>query len=400
MRRIVVAGASVAAVAAVDELRRLGFDGKLVVVGEEERTPYDRPPLSKSVLAGQEVVELRHAQWQDDLNVDLLLGARAVGLDLEERAVELASGERLGFDGLVVATGGTPRTLPGPSFDGVFTLRTLDDALAIRQALSASGSVVVVGGGFIGAEVAATSRRLGAEVTIVEAEQAPLAGAIGPAMGSLLAQVHADEGVKLRCGVPVEGLEGNGRVALVRLADGSAIEADTVVVGLGIRPATNWLAGSGLVVDDGVICDRFCHASASRVVAAGDVARWDHPRLGSVRVEHWENAVTQGQAAAAALLGAGERKPYDPVPYVWSDQYDHKIQIVGAPAAEDELMVLNGPVEALRFLALYTRGDNVTGAIAFNRPASIMKVRRRLRTRATVADIAAALDMTSITMAT
>ena len=389
-----MAGASVAGVAAADELRRLGYDGELVVLGEETRTPYDRPPLSKEVLAGaQEECPLRPAQWAGDLDINVRLGETAIRLDLDDRAVELASGEKVGFDGLVISTGSTPRVLAGPRLEGVFTLRTLDDSLALREAIAAGGRVVVVGGGFIGAEVAATARRVGAEATIVEAEQVPLERAIGAKMGSLLAGVHADQGVDLRCGVPVAGLEGDGRVERVRLADGSVIAADVVVIGLGVRPTTDWLAGSGLATNDGVVCDAFCRASAPGIVAAGDVARWNHPQLGSVRIEHWENAVTQGRVAAGTLLGADD--PYDPVPYVWSDQYDLKIQIVGLPTSNDKVVFLDGAPEDLHFVALYRRGNQVTGAISFNRPGSIMKIRRRLRSSATVSEVEGALQTTT-----
>lgn len=384
MKRVVVVGASVAGVATAETLRRLGFEGSIVVLGEEARPPYHRPPLTKSVLAGRQSAAecaLRSENWREDLGIDLRLGAAATGLDLGERVVELASGERMGFDGLAVTTGATPRTLPvqGESLEGAFTLRTLDDALAIRAAISGGANVVVVGGGFIGAEVAATARRLGAAVTILEADQVPLSRAVGVEIGALLTQAHTDEGVAVRCGIPVAGLEGDDRVERVRLADSSHIDADVVVMGLGVRPATDWLRGSGLEVRDGVICDAFCRAAAPGVVAAGDVARWEHPRLGSVRIEHWDNAVTQGRAAAAALLGSGEAEPYQPVPYVWSDQYDFKVQFVGSPRPQDALLVVDGSLEDRRFVALYTRGDQVTAAIAFGRPRAIMRIRSLLR---------------------
>lgn len=401
MKRIVIVGASVAGVAAAEELRRLGFSGSIVLLGAERRSPYDRPPLTKSVLAGQQTAEecaLRPEDWCDDLGAELRLGTVAAGLDLGRRVIELQAGAPVAFDGLVVATGAFPRTLPreGRRLEGVFTLRTLDDALAIRSEITSGANVVVVGGGFIGAEVAATARRLGARVTIVEADQAPLARALGAEIGTLLSEVHADEGVDVRCGVPVAGLEGGGQaVERVRLADSTAIDADVVVVGLGARPATDWLDGSGLEVGDGVLCDAFCRASAPGVVAAGDVARWEHPRLGSTRIEHWENAVTQGRAAAAALLGADAAAPYEPVPYVWSDQYRYKLQLVGAPGPGDELVTVDGQLEDRRFLALYIRDDRVTAAIAFGRPRAIMRVRRLLRTDVTVSEVLDALAETA-----
>jgi NADPH-dependent 2,4-dienoyl-CoA reductase/sulfur reductase-like enzyme len=392
LRRIVVVGSSVAGVSAVEELRRLGFDGAVTVVGEESHHPYDRPPLTKAVLAGGDPAEcaLRSAEWPEELGIDLRSGTRARRLDLVGRAVELSCGERVAYDGLVIATGSTPRGLPGPTLDGMFTLRTLDDALALRAELRPGARLVVVGGGFIGAEVAATARGLGVDVTIVEGDAAPLTRALGAEIGAVVADLHADEGVALRCGVPVAGVEGDGRVKRVRLADGSAIAADVVVVGLGVRPATQWLEDSGLELRDGVVCDAFCRASAPGVVAAGDVARWAHPRLGPVRIEHWENAVAQGRAAVGALLGV-EAEPYAPVPYVWSDQYDNKIQVVGCRQQGDGMVVVDGSLRERRFLAVYVRGEQVTGAITFNRRASAMRVRGLLRAGTTLTDVTAAL---------
>lgn len=391
-RSVVVVGASVAGVAAAEELRRRGFDGSLTVIGDEAHAPYDRPPLTKSVLAGGEVTDaaLRSAEWPEELGLELRPSTRAVGLDLARRSLELASGERLGFEGLVVATGSAPRGLPGPAIEGVFTVRTLDDALALRAALVPGARLVVVGGGFIGAEVAATARRLGAEVTIVEVDAAPLTRALGVEIGSLVARLHADEGVEVRCGVAVAGVEGDGRVERVRLADGTALDADAVVVGLGVRPATGWLEGSGLELCDGVVCDAFCRASAPGVVAAGDVARWQHPQLGAVRIEHWENAVTQGRFAAGTLLGS-EDVPYAPVPYVWSDQYEHKLQVVGRREPGDGLLVVDGSLEDRRFVAAYVRGERVTAAVTLNRRASAMRIRGLLRAGATLSDLTAAL---------
>jgi len=320
----------------------------------------------------------------------LRLGTAAVGLDPGPQVLELSSGERLGYDGLVIATGATPRVLPGPALEGVFTVRTLDDSLGLRSAIVPGANVVVVGGGFIGAEVAATARRLGAAVTILEAEAVPLARSVGAEIGTLLSQVHRDEGVEVRCGVPVAALEGDGRVTHVRMSDESRIPADVVVVGLGVRPNIAWLERSGIALGDGVLCDAYCRTSLPGVVAAGDVARWEHPRLGSVRIEHWENAVTQGRAAAHALLGTAS-EPFDPVPYVWSDQFEYKVQVVGRPTTGDALVVVDGSLADRRFVAVYARDDQVTGAISFNRPAKTMRIRKLLRTGVTVAQVTEAL---------
>jgi NADPH-dependent 2,4-dienoyl-CoA reductase/sulfur reductase-like enzyme len=424
-RSIVVVGASVAGVAAAEELRRLGHDGPLTVIGEERHAPYDRPPLTKAILVGADpaACALRSAEWPEELDVDLRAGIRAERLDLAARELELTGGERLTYDGLVLATGSTPRRLPGPTpegaerplaswqlagsaldgaapdtpararraLDGVFAVRTLDDSLALRGALMPGARLVVVGGGFIGAEVAATARGLGVDVTIVEGEATPLARALGAEVGGFVARMHADEGVEVRCGVAVAGLEGDGRVERVRLADGSALAADVVVVGLGVRPNTAWLEDSGLTIADGVVCDGFCRA-APGVVAAGDVARWEHPRHGSVRIEHWENAVAQGRFAAGALLGT-ETEPFAPVPYVWSDQYGHKLQIVGRREAGDEFVVVDGSLAERRFVAAYVAGDGrVTAAVTVDRRATAMRIRGLLRAGLTLTDLTAQLE--------
>ena len=381
--RVAVVGASLAGLRAAEELRARGFDGTITVVGDEIHPPYDRPPLSKQVLAGDwqpERIALTVAAGGglDGLALDWRLGAVATALDLADRAVTLAGGERVPFDGLVVATGATPRRLPGTDhLAGVHTLRTLDDCLAVRAALDAGpGRVVVVGGGFIGAEVAATCRGRGLDVTLVEALPVPLGRVLGDEIGAVMADVHRDHGVDVRLGVGVAGLDGGRRVERVRLADGSDVPADLVVVGIGVVPTTGWLEGSGLTLADGVVCDETV-AAAPGVVAAGDVARWWSRRFGElVRVEHWDNAITMGAHAARRLL-AGEGEPtealaYDPVPWFWSDQYDRKIQLAGRSAGADEVRVVDGSTAERRFVALYRRGDRLTGVLAMNRPRPLL----------------------------
>ncbi|HZA79278.1 MAG TPA: FAD-dependent oxidoreductase [Acidimicrobiales bacterium] len=394
--RIVVVGASLAGLRAAEELRSQGFDGTVTVVGDEVHAPYDRPPLSKQVLAGHwEADRLALTVGVDGgldaLGLDWRLGTMAKGLDLDARQVVLADGDRVGFDGLVIATGATPRRLPGSDhLLGVHTLRTLDDCLAVRAEIDAGARrVVVVGAGFIGAEVAATCRTRGMDVTILEALPVPLGQALGEEMGAVMADLHRDNGVDVRLGTAVASLGGGdggrghagGRVERVRLADGSAIEADLVVVGIGVVPNTGWLEGSGLTLDDGVVCDATTLA-ASGVVAAGDVARWPSRRFGELmRVEHWDNAITMGVHAARRLLawldGDGDREgadpePYDPVPWFWSDQYDRKIQLAGRSAGADEVRVVDGSTEERRFVALYRRGDRLVGALAMNRPRQLI----------------------------
>lgn len=387
-RTIVVVGASLAGLRAAEELRHQGFEGTITVFGDEPHAPYDRPPLSKQVLAGDWPVErlpltVAVDGGVDALDLDLRLGTRAAALDLQARQVVLAAGERVGFDGLVISTGAAPRELPGTEgLAGAHTLRTLDDCLAVRADLDAgAGRVVVVGAGFIGSEVAATCRTRGCNVTILEALPVPLGRALGDEMGAAMGDLHRDHGVDLRLGVGVAGFEGVDRVERVRLVDGSAIDADLVVVGIGVTPNTGWLEGSGLALDDGVVCDATTLA-APGVVAAGDVARWPSHRFGELmRVEHWDNAITMGEHAARRLLaepgfaGQGPVEAYDPVPWFWSDQYDRKIQLAGRSSGADEVKVIDGSTDERRFVALYRRADRVVGVLAMNRPRLLVTFR-------------------------
>lgn len=383
--KVVVVGASLAGLRSVEALRRLGFEGGIVCVGAEAHRPYDRPPLSKDVLAGKwdaERTSLCTPEAWHDLAVDWRLGARATGLDLDAREL-LVGAERVPFEALVVATGTTARTLPGtPALAGIRTLRTLEDCLALRRDLDGSPRVAVVGAGFIGGEVAATCRRRGLEVALIEALPVPLARQLGADMGMRVADAHRDEGVDVRLGTAVAGFEGEGRVEAVRLEDGSRIPADVVVVGIGVSPETGWLANSGLALDDGVVCDRFCEASAPGIFAAGDVARWEHPELGHIRVEHWTNATEQADVVAANLLAGaaeGQRSAYAPVPYFWSDQYELKIQFAGRRQPDDEVRVVDGSLEERRFVVAFGQGDRLNAVLGFGRPRIVMKYRRMLR---------------------
>jgi len=390
LRSVVVVGASLAGIRAAEELRHQGYDGSLTVVGEESHAPYDRPPLSKQLLSGawgMERLALPAVASDGGAGLDITWrrGERATALDVAARTVTLSSGESLGYDGLVVATGAGATRLPfGHDLDGVHTLRTLDDSLAIRSGLDAGPHrVVVIGAGFIGAEVAATCRRRGLAVTLVEALPTPLGRVIGDEIGTVIGQVHADEGVDLRVGVGVAGIEGNGRVERVVLSDGTAIDADVVVVGIGVRPATGWLEDSGLTLDDGVVCDPTCLA-APGVVAAGDVARWTNPVFdASMRVEHWDNALDQGAHAARRLLAdaadpAAPGEPFAPVPWFWSDQYEHKVQMSGRTTLADRVEVVEGSFEERRFTAFYGRAGRLTGVLGLNRPRRVMQFRARI----------------------
>jgi NADPH-dependent 2,4-dienoyl-CoA reductase/sulfur reductase-like enzyme len=384
--RIVVAGSSLAGLRAAETLRHEGFDGTVTVVGEEPHAPYDRPPLSKQVLRGEwgpERIALA-AGSDESLGLTWERGVAAVGLDPGTRLVSLADGRTLPYDGLVIATGAAPRLLPGTAgIGGVGALRTLDDSLALRAALEAGARrVVVVGAGFIGAEVAASCRELGVEVTMVEPLPAPLARVLGPEMGAVVADLHRDHGVDLRLGIGVDGVEAgpDGRVARVRLGDGSVVEADAVVVGIGVIPNTGWLDRSGLAIDDGVVCDQTTLAGPG-IVAAGDVARWPNPVYDGelMRVEHWEHALDMGAHAARRLLaGDGPGEPFAPVPFFWSDQYDRKIQLAGRVRATDEVAVVAGSLADRRFCALYGRDGRVVGALTMNMPAKVIRYRRQI----------------------
>lgn len=377
---VTVVGASLAGLRAAETLRRDGFDGPITLIGDEAHEPYDRPPLSKQVLAGDwepDRIALTPSDKLADLDLDPRFGATAAGFDLASRTLRTTGGETEGetleVDALLIATGARCRTLGQPR-EGVHVLRSLDDCLALRADFDAAPDrVVVVGAGFIGAEVAATARTRGLDVTVVEALSAPLIRVLGPEMGEVCAAVHRDHGVDLRTGVGVEGFDGAGRVERVRLTDGSAVDASVVVVGIGVVPNTEWLEGSGLALDDGVVCDA-AGLAAPGVAAAGDVARWPNRRFGEVmRVEHWDNAAAQGAHSARALLGAAE--PYEPVPWFWSDQYDRKIQLAGHVRPDDEVRVVAGSVAERRFAALYGRGGRLMGALGFNRPRHVMRYR-------------------------
>jgi NADPH-dependent 2,4-dienoyl-CoA reductase/sulfur reductase-like enzyme len=391
---VVVIGASLAGLRAAEEVRHEGHTGPVVVVGEEAHAPYDRPPLSKQLLSGKWDVERIHHHTPDALDatgLDFRLGRRATGLDVAGRAVALDDGTELAYDGLVVATGAATRNLPGTEgMPGVWMLRTLDDCLGIRAGLAAAGSeprVVVIGAGFIGSEVAATCQGLGARVTLLEAYHTPLARVLGDEMGQMCADLHLANGMDLRCGVTVDHLDsdpGGPDPVVVVLADGTRVPADVVVVGIGVVPSVGWLEDSGLHLDNGVACDEALFA-ADGVVAAGDVANWIRPSTGRrARVEHWTNAAEGGAAAARNLLaGTAGAVAYDPVPFFWSDQYAAKIQMIGLPDADDEVVVVSGSGGEGKMVALYRSGDRLSGVLAISQPAKLMGYRPLLAAGAT-----------------
>ncbi len=391
-----IVGASLAGIRAAEALRRREFDGRIVLLGDEPHRPYDRPPLSKQVLAGDwdvDRIALTKPEKFEELDLDLRLGVRATGFDLASRTLSTSDGDDT-VDGLLIATGARCRTLPGTDdMAGVHVLRDLDDTLALRAELDAGPTrVAVVGAGFIGAEVAATCRGRGHDVTMIEPLPTPLGRVLGDEIGQVMADVHLEHGVDLRTGVGVDRLEADdGRVARVVLSDGSVVEADVVVVGIGVIPNTEWLAESGLTIDDGVVCDATMLA-APGVTAAGDVARWPNGRFDEVmRVEHWDNAIEQGVHAAERLLvDDADAVPFEPVPWFWSDQYDRKIQLAGRIRPDDTTHLATGSLEERRFAQLYGRGGRLVGVLGFNRPRHVMQYKTMIQDGVSFEDAVAA----------
>lgn len=378
--RIAIVGASAAGLTAAEALRREGWDGRISLIGDEPHEPYDRPPLSKQVLAGKwepERTGLRAADALAGLDLDLRLGTTATGLDVPNRRVLLGD-EALDCDGVIIATGVAARTLPGRPH-GAHVLRGLDDALALRARLLSPGRrLVIVGAGVLGVEVAAVARELGHDVVVVAPEATPMERAVGTEAGALLAEAHRTHGVGLRLGEFVDGLlDDDGQARGVRLTDGAEITGDAVLIAIGCTPAVEWLRDGPLDLADGIGCDAYCSA-APGIYAAGDVARWYHSVLGRpVRIEHRMNATEQGMAAARNLLAEldserfGDRREFTPVPYFWSDQYRFKIQAYGDLAAADQvrLRVLDKTDPGVpKAAALYRRGDSAFGALSIGIP--------------------------------
>ncbi|MFE7842238.1 NAD(P)/FAD-dependent oxidoreductase [Streptomyces sp. NPDC057474] len=382
MRTVAVVGASLAGLSAARSLRKQGYDGRLVIIGDEPHRPYDRPPLSKEFLAG-DIGEADLALETDgeDLRAEWLLGTRATGLDRTRRAVRLTDGREIQADGFVIATGAAARRLPGSDgLTGVHVLRTLDDARALRDELARGGRLVVIGGGFVGAEVASTAYALGLDVTVVEAAPTPLAAPLGQAMGSIVSALHLDHGVRLLCGVGVKGLSGERKVEAVLLEDGRSIPADIVVVGVGALPCVEWLEGSGVTLDNGVKCGADGRTSLAGVVAVGDCASWYDPRAGlHRRVEHWTGAQERPAAAVATLLAGGAVEPGVPrPPYFWSDQYGVKIQFAGHAAGADSVTVEEGAPDDRNVLAVYRRAGHPVAVLGMNQPRLFTRWRKQL----------------------
>lgn len=388
MAHVVIVGASVAGIRTVQALRMQGFDGKISLVGEEPHHPYDKPPLSKESLAADAPdapPQLLSEEELSQLDVALHLGVRATGLDPEAHVLHTNNGEH-SYDHLVIATGVSPRTLPGSELTGVRTVRTADDAAFLRDRLTSTPRVVVIGAGFIGAEFAAAASAQGCEVTVVEAQATPLSHILGERVGARLAQLHSTHGVTVRTSVRFDHFVGDSAVEGVALADGEVLPADLVVVGIGASPATSWLEGSGLPISNGVECGADLRVVGHpEIFAAGDVARWPHAHYSEpIRIEHWTNANEHGALVAAGITGGDA--PRANAPYVWSDQYGHRIQIVGLPSRGTLVHLSGEGPEDL--VAVYADDSGaVVGGVVVDDPRAFMKLRKAVTKRAPAVDL-------------
>ena len=368
-KTLLVVGAGLAGAKAVAGARDRGFDGRVVLVGAETERPYERPPLSKDVLRGEAPPESAHVHdgsFYDDNAVELVTGTEVVGLDVAARGATLSNGQSVAYDAVVLATGSRPRRLPVPGADlpGVHYLRTMADAVRLRAAIGQGARVVVVGAGWIGSEVAASARAMGADVCLVDPAPVPLERVLGTRVGSVFRALHADNGVSLRLGTGVAEIQGGRSVDKVVLSDGGTEAADVVVVGIGVVPCDELARAAGVRVTDGVVVDEHLHAGAPGVYAAGDVANAWHPRYGRhVRVEHWANALNQGTAAGRNAVGPHEA--YIRLPYFWSDQYDLGMEYVGV-AEPGDAVEIRGSLDERRFVALYHRDGVVNAALTVN----------------------------------
>lgn len=381
VQRLVIVGGSLTAARIAEEARRIGFEGSITIIGDEKHEPYDRPPLSKSFLTSPDEPPLDiHLSDPAALGIRVLNGTTATSLDTRHREVRTTLGD-IPYDALVIATGATPRTLDvARGLDGVTALRTVDDARRIRTALDSGARVMVVGAGFIGGEVASSARARGADVTMVEVQPLPLAGAVGPLVAERLALLHRQYGVDLRTGVKVREMLGTSHVERILLDDGSSIPVDLVVVGIGVEPNTAWLRGSGVAVSDGVACTPYLESTVPGVYAAGDIARWVNPWSGrSSRLEHWTAAGDQAIAVVRNALTT-DRQPCSVTPYFWSDWYGHKLQLLGESADEVELLGAGGATDP--FVAQYRFDGQLVGAFGLDRTGPVMKLRGAINDRA------------------
>jgi len=385
---IVIVGGGLAATRVAEQLRRAEYDGSVTIVSDEAHLPYDRPPLSKEVLRAQvDDVTLKPLEFYDERNITLLLGSAATGIDGDAKTVRLDNGTELAYDDLIIATGLVPRRIPSfPDLEGVRVLRTLDESLALRSHAAQARRAVVIGAGFIGCEVAASLRGLGVDVVLVEPQPAPLASVLGVQIGELVARLHRAEGTDVRTGVGVSEIVGHTHVEKVVLTDGSEVDTDLVVVGIGSRPATDWLAGTGVAVDNGVICDNVGRTTVPHIWALGDVASWQDALGHQARVEHWSNVAEQARVLVPSLLGATPPEAVV-VPYFWSDQYDVKIQCLGEPEGDDVVHLVED--DGRKFLAYYEREGALVGVVGGGMPGKVMKVRAKIAAAAAISEILA-----------
>jgi NADPH-dependent 2,4-dienoyl-CoA reductase/sulfur reductase-like enzyme len=390
---VVIVGGGLAAARTAEQLRKSGYVEPVTIVSDEQHLPYDRPPLSKDVLhdSGRGIgdVTLKPAEFYADNDIALRLGAAAQSVDTAAKTLTLADGFVLDYDDLVISTGLEPKRIPSfPDLDGIRVLRSFDEAVALREHAASARRAVIIGAGFIGCEVAASLRKLGVEVVLVEPQPAPLAGVLGEQIGELVARLHRGEGVDVRTGVGVAevlGPEDPGTgVTGVILSDGSELDADLVVVGIGSRPATDWLVGSGVTLDNGVICDEVGRTSDPHVWALGDVASWRDPDGHQVRVEHWSNVAEQARVMVPAMLGL-EVPALVVVPYFWSDQYDVKIQCLGEPRAGDVVHIVDD--DGRKFLAYYERDGALVGVVGGGMPGKVMKARAKVAAGAPIGEV-------------
>lgn len=382
MKSIAVVGAGVAGWRTAESLRRAGFGGALTVLGAEADLPYQRPALSKQYLAGRWRREQTALRMSKPLSADVLLGHRVTDVDFDRRTLSTNRGGRVRFDGLVIATGSRARGLPWmTSLEGIHTLRDLHDCDLLRIELDTARRVAVVGAGFIGTEVAATCRTLGKDVVLIDAATLPMSEAVGDDLAGRLLDEHRSRGVDVKMGVGVASAHGDHHVRELTLSDGSVVEVDLVVVGVGVVPNTELFEHTGILVEDGVVCDATCAAVDMRdVVAVGDVARWFHTGYGrTLRLEHWDNAIRQAEFAATRLLRGADAGEYTPVPFFWSDQYSLRLQVLGMPRYSDEALLLDGDLNGSRFVVEYRDRGRVTGAALANSPTSLAAMRTEVQ---------------------
>jgi 3-phenylpropionate/trans-cinnamate dioxygenase ferredoxin reductase subunit len=365
---VVIVGASLAGAKAAEGLREAGFDGRVALVGAEAERPYERPALSKDYLRGEADAKpyVHDEAFYAEKEVELRTSTTVERIDPAAREVVLSGGESVAFDHLVLTTGAEPRrlTLPGADLDGVLYLRTIEDSEAIRERIDAGGRLVTIGAGWIGAEVAASARQRGCDVTILEMAQLPLERVLGPELGAIYRDIHVEHGAEFVGGAQIEAIEGDGKVAAVRLAGDRRVEADFVVVGVGVQPRTQLAQTAGLEIDNGVVVDQYLRTSAQNVYAAGDVASFQHPFYESrIRVEHWHNALEQGPTVARNIVGASE--PYDRIPYFFSDQYDVGMEYAGYATRWDEV-VFRGDPASREFIAFWLQDGRVVAGMNVN----------------------------------